>query len=92
MRTQKPMPDLIPSPSEILAARISDIETSRAKHANAENAKWAKLTAEQMAFNRAGLIAIKCVLSSAACGNVQCKQAEREIAAFLQIIFNPTQK
>ena len=79
------MSDLTPSPAELLAKRLADIELSRSRVTAAQID--AALT-KQRAFNRAGLLAIRVVKSAAAAGNVQCKKAEVEIDAFLQIL-NP---
>lgn len=87
---QTPMPT--PSPSEILAERISDVELSRSKSAVAHEKRWEKITRQQRAFNRAGLIAIHAVKSAAAAGNVQCHKAEMEIDAFLEIILQEKTK
>lgn len=73
----------MPSPTELLAERISDIETSRAQASEERDARWEDVLRKQRAFNCAGLIAIRVVKSAAAAGNVQCKHAEKQIEAFL---------
>lgn len=77
------MPDLMQSPSEILAERVSDADLSAKKQAAQTAASWDFVQANQRAFNRAGIIAIRAVKSAAAAGNVQCKRAEKQIDAFL---------
>lgn len=69
------MPDLMPSPSELLAERISDIETSR--HHNPE---------KMLAFFFAASKALPTILRAAEAGNVQCQECEREIEPYLKVI------
>lgn len=82
------MPNLTPSPDELLCERISDIETSRVKWNAQDAARKDDATRKQHAFNCAGLRAIEVLRSAAHSGNVQCRNAWPEIAAFLQIVLN----
>ncbi len=83
------MQDLIPSPDEVLTERLSDKAITAERAERYADTKLKLALKEQAAFNRAGLRAIAAVQSAAKAGNVQCQQAQREIAEIMREIFKP---